>query len=148
MTRRLVGLLTASLAATVLAGCQPPPPSEWVAPDVMATVSPDPVVAGEPFTVEVTAIAPDPLTRVDIAIRPPKRTDVTDPPYPGLTCTTDDLVPAPTVTRTYDCVMPDGAPNGQWYLTAIAMNPEGGGYQGAQYSNFTVVGGEDDQEAR
>lgn len=147
MKRPLVGLLTAALAATVLVGCQPPPPSGWVAPVVMAAVSPDPVVAGEPFTVEVTAIAPDPVTSVDIRIRPPKPISASNPAYPGLACTADDVVPAPTVTRSYDCVMPEGAPNGAWRLTATATNPGAGGYQGAQSSNFTVVGGMDDQEA-
>ncbi len=149
MYRRLVGLMAAALAAFVLVGCQPPPPPNWVPPAVMATVSPDPVVAGGTFTVEVTAIAPDadPVMSIDIEIRSPKRINVSDPAYPGLTCTSDDVVPAPTVTRTYECVMPDGAPNGAWRLTAAARNAGGHGYQGAQFSNFTVVGGEDDQEA-
>ncbi len=140
--RCLVGLMAAATAALVLVGCRPPPAPGWVPPVVTATVTPDPVTAGEPFTVEVTAVHPTAVTAVAIRIRTPTLIDGWDP-----VCVAGELVPAPTVTRSFECVMPEGAPNGSWSLSASAFDASGSGdYAGGQSSTFEVVGGEDDQE--
>ena len=142
MKLRLAGLLTAAVVAFVLVGCRPPPAPGWVPPVVTATVSPDPVVAGEPFTVEVTAVDTITVTSVGVLIRPPTHL------WEGAAvCVPGDFAPAPTVTRLFECNIPAHAPNGSWFITASAMNERSTtpDYAGGWSSTITVVGGEDDQ---
>lgn len=141
MKIRTAGLLAAVVVAFVLAGCQPPPAPGWVPPVVTATVSADPVVAGEPFTVEVTAVDRITVTSIGVVLTPPTQL------WDGVAiCVPGEFVPATTVTRSFECTVPADAPNGPWRLSATALNEQSttAAYAGGQSLTITVVGGEDD----
>ena len=134
-------------AAPALAGCQPPPPPGWVPPVVTATVTPEPVVAGEPFTVDVTATDVTSVTGISLAIQPPPGVSPTTDVYSSTNCVGGPFTPGPAADRSFACVLPAYAPNGTWHLTASAGSAGGGGYQGNTTTTFELVGGSDDHQA-
>lgn len=142
--RRVVTMAVIGTGVLLAAACQPPPPSGWVAPVVSAVISPDPVVAGQPFTIEVTATATTPVFATDVQLYRPVGAPRASSPYPDAGCTAADLVPALSVTRTYTCTLPTTAPNGQWRVAATATNEGSGGYRGGGNFAFQLTGGSDD----
>lgn len=150
MIRRGAVLAVLGAAALVVAACQPPPPPDWVRPEVAAVVSPDPVVAGQPFTIEVTATSNTPVITTGILLYRPAGAPRASTPYPDAGCIPGDLVAGTTEaqthtgTRTYTCTLPTIAPNGEWRVRASAINEGSGGYQGSVDLRFQVTGGSDD----
>jgi hypothetical protein len=142
--RRLLGILGIGAAALLVAACQPPPPPGWVPPVVTAVVSPGPVVAGQPFTVEVSASATTTVLAIDILLYRPIGAPQASSPYPDANCVAGDLVQGLTAVRTFSCTMPPLAPNGEWRVQAFASNEGAGGYRGSSSIAFDVTGGTDD----
>lgn len=148
MVRRVIGIIAAGVVVVTATGCPappPPPPQGWVPPTVMASVSPAPVVAGEPFIIEVTAIDATEVFAIDIDVSPPLGVPSTTASSPGAICDAAELVPGPTATRSFVCVTPPLAANGQWRLDAFAASSAAPGHRGSQSSTFEVIGGEPDQ---
>lgn len=146
MFRRSVVALMVVVLAGVATACPAPPPEGWVAPVVTATVSPSPVVAGEPFEVEVVATDRTAVVSLEIALRPWNRHNPGAAAlFPGTTCTATEIDPGPTVTRLFSCTLPPTAPNGAWRLEAFAHNTGSDMYRGAADVTFEVTGGSDDQ---
>lgn len=150
MRRRAVGMMSAAIAALVLAGCPaapPPPPPGWTPPVVTATVASDPVQAGEPFTVEVDAVHADPIQEITLQIEPPVGVP-SNPMFSEVTCEGAPFSPAPVAARSFTCQVPGLAPNGDdWRLTAYARSSSAPSYRGQVHSTFTVAGGSDDRSA-
>lgn len=150
MMRRLAAPVVLGAAALLTVACQPPPPPGWVPPEVTAVVSPDPVVAGQPFTIEVSATANTPVLTTAILLYRPVGAPRASTPYPDAGCVPGDLVTgttdtqAHTGTQTYTCTLPTIAPNGEWRVHARASNEGSGGYQGSAHVPFEVTGGSDD----
>lgn len=143
--RRSMFALVIAAVATVTTACPAPPPTGWVAPKVSAVVSPDPVVAGQPFEIAVTATDANAVVRVEIELRPWYRHNPGAAQlYPGTECAASPFEPAATVTRTYTCVLPQNAPNGSWRLEAFAYNSGSDMYRGGADVTFEVTGGSND----
>jgi hypothetical protein len=142
--RRFVAMAVIGAGVLLAAACQPPPPSGWVAPVVSAVISPDPVVAGQPFTIEVTATANTPVLVTAVQLYRPIGTPGAASPYPDAGCIAGDLAPGLSVTQTFTCTLPTTAPNGQWRVSATATNEGSGGYRGGGDFSFDVTGGSDD----
>lgn len=144
MMRRLVGVTATGAALLLVAACQPPPPPGWVPPVVSAVVAPDPVVAGEPFSIEVTATADTPILSTAVQLYRPIGAPRASSPYPDAGCVGGDLTAGPAVRQTFTCTLPPLAPNGEWRVQAFAVNEGSGGYRGSGSTTFQVTGGTDD----
>jgi hypothetical protein len=147
MVRRWLGVVAIGASALIATSCLPPPPPGWVPPIITAVVSPDPVVAGQPFTIEVTATANTTVRSIDIELRRPVGAPSSSSPYPGAGCVPGDLVPDLSVTQTFTCTLPPLVPNGEWRLQAFAANDGSSIYRGSASFVFQVTGGSDDLAA-
>ena len=138
--RRWATVLIAMALVTVASACFPQPPS--TADITSIVVSPDPVVAGAPFTVTVTATDPVDVRAMlkEFRATPPFWNDSTY--TPPVTCDDPPITAAPTVTQVFTCTLGALAPNGRW---AVMISAAGGGsYWTQQYEYFQVTGGSDD----
>jgi hypothetical protein len=113
---------------------------------VTTTVSPDPVVAGEPFTVDVTATDQVSVTGIAIVIDPPVGLPNSTVKW-AATCEGGEFTPEAASARSFTCTVPDQAPNGTWLLTATAASGAAPGFSGRTNSTFEVTGGSDDHAA-
>lgn len=137
-------------AALALAGCIPaptPPPSGWVPPVVTATVSPDPVVAGEPFTIDVTATDVTGVSSILIKLTPPVGLPSSTTNWSEVDCEAGTFTPAPAAERSFTCELPPLAPNGAWRLAAHASSTGAPGHYGSTTRTVEVTGGSDDVDA-
>jgi hypothetical protein len=148
MVRRIVGVVVVVAAALLVTGCPAPPPPAWRPPVVTGIVTPDPVVVGEPFTIEVTATSTDKhdITDIDVWIHP-QGVSSSGTVFSGPHCEAGQITPGPTVVQSSTCVLPELAPNGVWELSASAANAGSDLYRGEGRSTFEVTGGSDDREA-
>ena len=136
-------VVTLFVAAVALSGCvQPPPATPPSGPSAPAgvesmSVSPTPVVAGETFTVTISASDDIAVTDIEWRLLPPTGTETVE-------CD-GGFTPQPTVTAVYTCTMPSTALNGNWSLGARAFDGEvRGGMTPFRGQLFEVVGGSDD----
>ena len=110
-------------------------------------MSPEPVVAGSPFTVSVTASDNSIISTLDIEIRPPYRLEpASDPPYPYVSCDGGPFTPQPVVTREFTCTLPAVVPNGEWRVDVWATDDELPGFGVREQSTFHLIGGSEDRD--
>jgi hypothetical protein len=144
--RRWLSVLLMGGLMVVPAACiaDPRPPSTARITSIVA--SQDPVVAGTPFTLTVTATDPVAVTRVMLNpadVRPPA-------PYgssydPPLTCNREaSFTPAPVITAVFTCTFGTLAVNGTWTFTFLAGG--GGDFWSTGGVSFVLTGGSDDKE--
>ena len=147
--QRWMGFAITVVVVMVAAGCLPMPPSNPSPPLVEAVVvSPDPVVAGAPFTVTVSASDDVAVTGLRIEIRTPSALNsATDLVYPHVTCDDPPFTPQPSVTRTFTCSLPSFVPNGAWRLWAFASDGGTPGAGSSPRTTFGVTGGSEDRQA-
>lgn len=143
--RRQVLIGVAVLVATVAAGCIPAPPSGWKPSVITVEVGADPIVAGEPFTVDVTAVDKAAVTWIDVELTPPTGSSSTSRVF--WSCEGGAFVADLTSTRSFSCVLDEDAPNGNWRLQANAGSGTAPGYQGTVQVPVIVTGGSDDHSA-
>lgn len=145
MKRTMVlSILVALLSAVA---CQPTPPPAWTAPTIVdISVEPEPVVAGEPFTVTVTAHDDQIVDLVRMAIRPPYLIAGVDDPYSNVVCDDPPATSAATVTITFTCTMADFSPNGTWRLTVNVYNRLDPRFSAEETVGFELVGGSEDRQ--
>ncbi len=143
--RRWIGFIVLTV---VVAGCLPMPPSNPSPPQIDSiVVAPDPVVAGSPFTVTISATDDIAVTAITFEIRTPSALNTaTDLAYPHLTCDNPAFTPQPTVTRTVTCSLPSFVPNGAWRLWAFASDGGTPGAGSSPRTTFAVTGGSEDRQ--
>lgn len=148
--RRSVSLSILAVALLGAVACDGPYlPAGWNAPIVTSvTVSPDPVVAGAPFTVTVTATDDHRVASVGLRFLGPHPVRWEHMRVPCQSPTFDPLL---AVTAVFNCTMPTIAPNGTWTMAVTVCDgevqcQEYGGLGGGGYATktFGVTGGTDD----
>ena len=139
--RRWATVLIAMALVTVASACFPQPASTVVITSIV--VSPDPVVAGAPFTVTVTATDP-------VDVRAMLKEFRATPPFwndgsyiPPVTSDDPPITAAPAVTQVFTCTLGTLAPNGRWAVMVSVSNGDSS-YWTQQYEYFQVTGGSDD----
>jgi hypothetical protein len=141
-------VLVIPILVLITAGaCDPPPPAGWQPPDVESiTITPEPVIAGAPFTISAVVSDDEQVARVHLKVLDPRGQE-----SPVLDCEVPELDPQPIVLVEIPCTLPDFALNGTWELVINAYDGEWaaghGGGAGWARATFEVAGGSNDAAA-
>ena len=144
-------LLFLCAGSMVLASCQAvPPPRILIDPPTidLIEVPSGPVVAGEPFTVTVTASDNVSVSVEDLRLSAPFlpwRYYWEQVPIPGVSCVGVDVEPQPVVSRQFTCTVATTVPNGTWYAWTMVADDLHQRVEGSSPS-FEVIGASDDRE--
>ncbi len=142
MKRWLPLLVIPIMLLSTAGACDPPPPAGWQAPDVEdVLITPDPVVAGAPFTISAVLSDDEDVDRFFLDVRDP-----TGDESPVLDCEVPEIDPQPVVLVEVPCTLPDYALNGTWSARLSAYDDD---YPGAGRADvtFEVTGGSNDTAA-
>jgi hypothetical protein len=138
--RAVIGAVGAALIALVSTACWPQIPPGPAFTDV--TMTPSAVIAGSTFTLSVTAKTSNGnVGSISMVVRTP--TGGYLPWTPG--CTQGHAAigaSAPERSASWQCTIPEGAPNGSWHIELRAFD-EGYGVTEVEVP-FEVTGGSDD----
>lgn len=145
MKRLFFGPIVVLLLAAV--ACLPPPPPGSTTPEITeVVVTPHPVVAGEPFTVRVSATDDEIVDEARIVIQPRYAIDGHAPkPYEHVECDDPPITPAEVVTVQYTCTMAEFSPNGEWSLE-VHVGHQGSSYEAREIHTVELTGGSEDRE--
>jgi len=128
--------------------CDPPPPPGWVRPEVQdLTVSPTPVVPGEPFTLSATLVDDHQVAWIDVWFRSPTGRESRPCELPAFDSEGD---PQTRVDVAVPCQLPEFALNGTWTVVMNVYDGETftghGAGAGQAVTTFEALGGSNDDE--
>ncbi len=144
--RRSSIVSSVALLVAIAAGCQPPPPPGYRAPEILSSAVTESVVAGQDLTVAVAATDDQAVERVLVLFEVPE--SVASSVHllvPIIPCELPTFPSSTVISVEFTCRTPEWAPNGVWKATVWVQDRGHEGRFGARATTtFELSGGSDD----